>query len=309
MDVGQWQTTGPLPPPPPGPPTLPPYGWVIPLQQAPPSLPAGLQPLAPAAPARRTHWLGWVAAALATFVFAVPVLLASPHGATPSSTGLRAVAGVSQQPWSAEFLDASGLPARWDPCTPIGYVVNYADAPAGAEADVEQAIARLSSASGLRFVSRGLSSERATRDRSAYQPEVYGNSWAPVLISWSPPAQTDLLRDPKSEAVTVPVAVVSKSRTGGGSLVSAEVVLNTDRQLAVGFGPGPSEGEVLMHELGHAVGLGHVASRDDAMYPSVRGIAAYGAGDLAGLAAVGRPAGCHPAPPPHPLRSLPAAVG
>lgn len=311
MDPGQRQTVGSLPPPPllppppswtptarPAPPSLPPYGWVIPRQPTPP----GYWP--PAAPAGKKHWLAWVAAAVSALVLGVPALLAPPHRATTDDLGLHAVAGVSEQPWSAEFLDASGLPARWDPCTPIAYVVNYTNAPAGAQADVEQAIARLSSASGLRFVSKGLSSERAMRNRGAYQPEAYGRSWAPVLIAWAPPGQTDLLTDAKAEAVTVPIAVDSASGTGGASLVSAEVVLNANRQLAVGFGPGPSEGEVLMHELGHVVGLGHVSSQQDAMYPSVRGIAAYGAGDLAGFAAVGRSAGCHAAPRAHRLSLL-----
>jgi hypothetical protein len=260
----------------------------------------------PVVPSRKTHWVAWVAAVLATLVLAVPALLTAPRSAS-GGAGLHAVAGVSQQPWSAEFVDAAGAPARWDSCSPIDYVVNYSYAPAGAEADVAQAIARVSAATGMIFVFQGLSSESAMRGRAPYQPAGYPNAWAPVLIAWSPPAGTDLLEDPTAEAVTVPIAVTGG--VGGGSLVSAEVVLNTDRQLAVGFGPGPSEGEVLMHELGHVVGLGHVASESEAMYPSVRGIAQYGSGDLAGFAAVGRPAGCHPAPPPHLLAEVPSGLG
>jgi hypothetical protein len=260
----------------------------------------------PLVPGRKTHWVALVAAALTTLALAVPAVLAAPRSSA-GGVGLHAVAGVSQQPWSAEFVDAAGAPARWDPCSPIDYVVNYSYAPLGAEAEVEQAIARVSAATGMTFVFQGISSETAMRARAAYQPAVYPDAWAPVLITWSPPAGTDLLDDPKAEAVTVPIAVTGG--VGGGSLVSAEVVLNTDRQLAVGFGPGPSEGEVLMHELGHVVGLGHVASASEAMYPSVRGIARYGSGDLAGFAAVGKPAGCHPAPPPHLLAELPSGLG
>jgi len=42
-----------------------------------------------------------------------------------------------------------------------------------------------------------------------------------------------------------------------------------------------------LHELGHAVGLDHVHSTRQAMYPSLDGVSAYGAGDRAGLARLG----------------------
>ncbi|MDP9497989.1 MAG: M10 family metallopeptidase domain-containing protein [Actinomycetota bacterium] len=42
----------------------------------------------------------------------------------------------------------------------------------------------------------------------------------------------------------------------------------------------------LLHELGHLVGLAHVEDPGQLMHPQGR-IAAYGAGDLRGLAAAG----------------------
>jgi hypothetical protein len=224
---------------------------------------------------------------------------------------LHAVPGVSDQPWVAEFVDSAGRPARWDPCTPIDYVVDLAGAPAGALADVTDALARLSAASGLVFHYDGPTDEVASAEREPYQPARYGSRWAPVLIAWSSPERTSVLQaqqGEQAEAVTVPIAVPDR-RGQGGSLVSGEVVMNTDHQLPAGFGPGLSEGEVLMHELGHVVGLGHVSDIGDAMYPTVRGIAEYGPGDLAGLAAVGRAAGCHPAPAAYALHLVPSTVG
>ncbi|BEP11789.1 hypothetical protein acdb102_01000 [Acidothermaceae bacterium B102] len=300
MDVGQWPAVSPPPPPPTAPPTLPPYGYAVAVQP-------WFAPPAPA-PARRT-WVGVTAVLLALASVAVSVLAVVMRPAVANPSGLHAVTDISSAPWSAEFVDTSGAPARWDPCTPIHYVVDPDFAPAGATADVTEAFARLHAASGLTFVSDGTTQERPTSGRQAYQPTVYGHAWAPVLISWSPPAGTDLLNEPKAEAVTVPVAVGSAAHTGGGSIVSAEVVLNTARQLPVGFGPGPSEGEVLMHELGHAVGLGHVNNIGDAMYPTVRGLAAYGPGDLEGFAAVGAAAGCHAAPPARTLDVPPLPLG
>jgi predicted Zn-dependent protease len=49
---------------------------------------------------------------------------------------------------------------------------------------------------------------------------------------------------------------------------------------------------VLAHELAHAIGLGHVGDPDELMYPYAAGHDRYQAGDLAGLAALGRPASC-----------------
>lgn len=63
---------------------------------------------------------------------------------------------------------------------------------------------------------------------------------------------------------------------------------------APGFGPGESRGVLLMHELGHAVGLGHTGDQREVMFPVVSSSskAAWGPGDTTGLALVGAKAGC-----------------
>lgn len=245
---------------------------------------------------RRPRWL-LVAATVAAGVVATGAALQSRPSLLPVVT-LHTPAAVTDPSigWAPEFVDQYGHPARWDPCLPIHYVVNTVSAPAGALADLRRALATVSRATGLTFVDDGTTSEIPTPDRSAYQPARYGKRWAPMLVAWVSRSRTSLIDEADAEGVTVPIAVPTSQ---GGVLVSAEVALNTDQQLPVGFRTdGASEGEVLLHELGHAVGLAHVANRADAMFPTVRGIAAYGEGDLAGLAAVGRGAGCLAEPRP-----------
>ena len=202
--------------------------------------------------------------------------------------------------WIPTWTDASGRPARWDPCTPVPYVVQSASAPSTGRRDLAEALARVSAASGLRFLDEGDTDEVPSQGRAAYQPERYGDRWAPLLVAWVPPAATDLGLGGGVQGLSLAVAVPND---GGPSLVSGQVVLDADHRLASGFGPGTTDGEVLLHELTHAVGLGHVQDPTQVMYPhTTHSESAFGAGDRAGLAAVGAPAGCHPAPRARPLR-------
>ena len=207
---------------------------------------------------------------------------------------------TAEQGWGPTYVDEQGRPARWDPCTAIPYVVQSAWAPEHGRRDLAEALARLSAASGLRFVDEGDTDEVPRRDRSAYQPERYGERWAPLLVGWVPPAATDIELGDGVQGVSLSLAVANE---GGPSLVSGQVVLDAEHRLASGFGPGTTDGEVLLHELAHAVGLGHVQDPTQVMYPqTTNSESAFGAGDRRGLAAVGAAAGCHPAPPARPVR-------
>lgn len=53
---------------------------------------------------------------------------------------------------------------------------------------------------------------------------------------------------------------------------------------------------VFMHELGHALGLGHSSSKGDIMYPIVDKQTTLGPGDIAGIQAIMRPCATTPTP-------------
>jgi hypothetical protein len=255
--------------------------------------PAVLPP--PRAPRRRTTPLLLGVAMVAVTALAVTRSAAGdPPVVLPVDAPAPAAAG-----WGPVWVDAQGRPGRWDPCTPIGYVVNPGWIPDAGRADLAEALRRLSAASGLRFVDEGDTDERPAADRPAYQPERYGERWAPLLVTWVPPASTDVGVGGGVQGVSRSVAVPND---GGPSIVSGQVVLDADNRLASGFGPGTTDGEVLLHELAHAVGLGHVLDPTQVMYPqTTNGESEFGAGDRAGLAAVGAAAGCHPAPEAGPV--------
>lgn len=201
--------------------------------------------------------------------------------------------------WAPAWVDDRGRPARWDPCSPIAVVVNPRWMPGQGRADLTEALRRITAVSGLRFVDEGDTDELPRTDRPAYQPERYGQRWAPLLVAWVPPALTDLGLGAGVQGLAASTAVPT---SGGGAIVTAQLAMDAERRLAAGFGPGATEGEVLLHELAHAVGLGHVDDPTQVMYyRTTNSESQYGAGDRAGLAALGAGGGCRPAPQPRPL--------
>ena len=181
---------------------------------------------------------------------------------------------------------------RWDPCQPIRYRVNLRRATRGALKDVKGAIARIEYATGLNFVYAGRTSVVPKWRRGERWP-----SRTNLVIAWAKPSQTPAL--PSTGGVTGvggpewQLGYVNGDRTPTGWITRGRVVLHAGYKFKPGFGRGVTRGELLMHEIGHAAGLGHTYSRQQLMYPSMlRTAAKYGAGDLAGLDRLGANRGC-----------------
>ena len=216
-------------------------------------------------------------------------------------------AAVSDAPYTVWERNADGAPVRWDACTPVPFVLRSDGAPPDAEADLRAALRLLGDASGLELVYVGTTDEHPHDGRLPFQPERYGPIWAPVLVAWGRPGEVGL-RD-TDRGIAVPVAVGHPGRRG---YVSGQVVLNRERtDLRSGFDDrSESWGATLVHEIAHVLGLGHVDAPDELMhvYPG-RGPVVLGAGDRAGLAAVGAETRCLPAPTPRPVGVAGPATG
>ncbi|MDQ4065195.1 MAG: matrixin family metalloprotease [Actinomycetota bacterium] len=188
-----------------------------------------------------------------------------------------------------------GSPVRYDPCRPLHYVFNPEHAPAGAAEDVAAAARLIADATGMDIVYDGTTNEPIARTRASYQPRRYSERWAPILIGWMPhdSAIFDI------DSVGVAGSEARQNARGRPVFVSGAIVLNGAEQLANGFGAGRTWGKVLLHEWGHVLGLDHVTDPAQVMNPDlVSSPATWGTGDLAGLRALGRGAGCLDVPEP-----------
>jgi len=175
------------------------------------------------------------------------------------------------------MVGADGSIARWDPCTSIDVYVNFTGAQPGAPEALARALAEATLASGLQFVVRETDSRARTHGLQT------------LTLLW-----LDEIEMPSFRDGTVGL--------GGGAysseqILEAWVYVDRDDPLVV---PGTGNSmllDVLLHELGHALGLAHVDDDTQVMFPYVYEHGAYQSGDLDGLWLLGADQGCIEAPP------------
>jgi hypothetical protein len=184
----------------------------------------------------------------------------------------------------------AGKPVRWNPCAPIHWRFRAANAPRGGFYVVKAAIARVQRATGIRFVYDGLS---ASVPSTRWLPTTTAKV-PPVLIGWTDGSHSDLLRGVPSGVLGVTRTAYFGTTVNGVQVAATKAaVIALDRTDRLPLTGSVSWSAVLQHEMGHVMGLDHVGNARQLMYPMLqRSLLNLQAGDLLGLARLGRAAGC-----------------
>lgn len=196
--------------------------------------------------------------------------------------GLEGIARADAPGTPFAFLQedrVTGRPVAWDRCRPVEYVVNPSGAPSDWPILLEEAVSRMERASGLTLTFLGETSDRdfADRDATGFSPD-------PVLVGW---ADEDEVPDLAGDVAGLGGAVAIGDHRGWRYRTGSMVL---DRELFDELEADGQDGAavaIILHELGHVVGLDHVDDPGELMH--VGGVTPrprFGPGDLAGLDAL-----------------------
>ena len=222
---------------------------------------------------------------------------ATPSATTDSPSPSPSPAIRSKVDGAFKFLErVGGAPVRWNPCETISYAVNTAGATSSIKPDLHEALARVTRATQIEFVSVGTTEETFLRayQRMRYQGVIRK---AELIIIWvDHDGYQEILRrlrDPRPSiafAKTMAGLYADQDQYFGGI-----IVMDAEATSQPGFGHSYAHGSVLLHELGHIMGLDHVKDPDQLMYSGRHpnyGLRDFGPGDLEGLRHLGMDAGC-----------------
>lgn len=221
--------------------------------------------------------------------------LAGTAQAAPRTAQATSGAAPGYQLMKARLASGKRVVARWNPCQrQISYRINVSRlAKAKREAmrrQIVQGFARLAAADGMTYRYAGTTTFVPMRNNARSAP-------AEIVVAAVERTATDLAMTENSLGFGgVMWSTWSGPQGEGAAVVRGYVILSPSgmARVAAGFGRGMTQGNVILHELGHATGLNHTAARNQLMYPTLTTSApnGYAAGDRAGLKRLGAPAGC-----------------
>ena len=180
------------------------------------------------------------------------------------------------------LVRSDGSPVAYAACRPVQLVVNPDGGPPGADDLLDEATDEVSEATGLTVEVVGESDARPSDERELV---LEGDDPPPSLVSWSDPQES-----PRLEGAVAGYAGSGWIRRGDETAyVRGEVTFDA-AQVGdlVNGGEWDAARGIVVHELAHLLGLGHVDDPTQLMYPeSQRNVTSLQGGDRAGLAALG----------------------
>jgi len=204
--------------------------------------------------------------------------------AAPPSSSSRGIASAFSL-----YRNANSTVTRWNPCDgAIHFRVNPTGGGIYALQDTLAAVKSLGAATGLSFVYDGTTSFIPRSSNSGSYPSE-------LVISWASRSQTDLLGSGAiGEGGWRSTGTSVNGSTWTWKITKGFVIIDTAAKLTPGFARGTTRGALLMHELAHAIGLGHTGESLQVMYGTLNSstYASWGSGDKSGLKAVGASTGC-----------------
>lgn len=213
----------------------------------------------------------------------------SGGSSSAATAGTTTTSGATSYAFSTVL---SGKPMRWNPCAPIRWTANTSRGPVGGLDVLKASVARIAATTGTTWQYVGAT----TRVPSAsYLPTAPASTFPPVLIGWTDGASSDLLRGQSTSVLGMTRTSWFGVQRADGSKVGATraAVIALDRTDRLPLRGGTSWNSVVLHELGHTMGLAHVGDSRQLMAAMLpRTLSDLQVGDRAGLVRLGSTAGC-----------------
>jgi hypothetical protein len=206
------------------------------------------------------------------------------------------VAAGSKSDWSYLFDQApNAFGSRWDPCTVITWSYNPTGEAYNALPDIKRAFARIAGVSGLKF----LYGRNQTEYRYLGGDHDLDFTLEKMVVGWGNKNQfPDLAPDQYGDAVGIGGGTAQLVAGADVDLKMVQGYLTLDNDGGIALAPGfngSGWGQVMMHEILHALGLGHAKSANQLMYGTATPLNyQFGAGDLTGMTKVGSAGSCLP---------------
>ena len=188
----------------------------------------------------------------------------------------------------------NNLGFRWDPCVAdqeMGVYVNFGGS-ADQLANIQLAIARVGETSGLPLVYKGTTTVLPTMSNSQGMPADAGQGALDrdITVAFSRSGVTDLL--PGGSVAGIGGATYWQQDNAGWNEAFYGYAL-FDEQIMASL-PNNQRVAIYMHEIAHALGLGHYANDPrQVMQPTIMNVSTYwGNGDSYGLGVVGTRSAC-----------------